>query len=115
MLAWYHATMAGFTAGMRQRAHLMMAARWSLLWHTGLRETEHALDRWVERWGPFDNREEAELELLRVMAGAVPVQEGRRRNGLRSGEEWWAPAREGIVRLVVIEQVVVTVLPREAA
>ena len=113
VLSWYHSTMAGLTDGDRQRAHLMMSARWSLVWHNGLRETEHALDRWVERWGPFDNRDEAELELLRIMAHAVPVQEGRRLGGRRSGEEWWAPARGGIVRLVVMELTVVTVLPRE--
>ena len=57
---------------------------------------------------------EAELELLHVMADAVPVQDARRLNGVVSGEEWWASARDGIVRLVVQDGVVVTVLPRAA-
>ena len=112
VLVWYHGTMAGLTEGVTQRGHLMMGARWSLVWHNGLRETEHALARWMERWGPFDNRDEAELEMLRMMADAVPVQEGRRLNGRRSGEEWWAATAGGIVRLVVIDLTVVTVLPR---
>src|ERR1019366_5176503 len=108
--------MAGFEASPgRVRAHLMMAARWNLVWQNGLRETEHALDRWMERWGPFADRDEAELELLHVMADAVPVQEGRRLSGIRSGEEWWAPARGAVVRMVVQDLTVVTVLPRAAA
>ncbi len=73
--------------------------------------TDHAVDRYRQRWAPDLDRENAEKVLLTIVAQASPL----RLRTLRKGQEVWAA---GEVRFVVKRDagenvpVVVTVLPK---
>jgi hypothetical protein len=106
ILCWFHATMAGlaFDSDERDR-HVLLAAQHRLRAESGLWVTDHAVDRFMERYGPYADRFEAKAELLLIAGGAI-----RMGDAPHDAERWLG--HRGVV-LVVRDGSIVTVLPRE--
>jgi hypothetical protein len=106
VLEWYHGVLGRLDGS--GNFHRGLAARYRLLRTTGLRTTEHVIDRFVERWRPYAARDEARATLTEMLCGAYPLSEPA---------DWCEGAAEpwiaGSLRLIVRDKTVVTVLPLE--
>lgn len=106
ILEWFHATMAGLVEHPEhQRAERGRSASYRVSRTTGLRLTQHAIDRYLARWSP-GHRQDARIALLHAVAEAKPV--GAPVPWARHGAEGWTSGR---ARFVVRGRYVVTVLP----
>lgn len=111
ILEWHHMFEARMTGSNTQRG---MAALCRLRRTTGLYVSTHALDRFVERWRPYADREEARATLTEMLCAAQPV--GQEVGWCRSDEAHTPsePWMAGPIRLIVRAKTVVTILPMEA-
>ena len=110
MLAWYHGLMALVTRGNESLQHAMLAESHRVRLRTGLWASVHAAQRFEQRCGAgrrYVDEYEAWADILALLETATPIQR------LPSGAWVWMCA--GGERLLVRDEVVVTVLGREEA